>query len=211
VRSNNGLAAPDLSDTTGLTTFLYMTSNPLTADTSAAFHDSPKAHHDFNIGGTSDALDLINLRTGYPTDGSGKSEEFTLSILDPIDLSTVGQEQHLMLAMLDPAVTGPFDEVRISISAGVLFSTDRSFTTAADLTAFFGDQTLDLGDVSGMSGTLNFNLNIFFDAHTPGSSFSTSMLLGNTTPGSGPAVPEPGSLLLMAGPLWLLMARRRVG
>ncbi len=89
------------------------------------------------------------------------------------------------------------------------FSTSRSFTTAADLTSYFSDQTLDLGDLSGRTGTLDFKIETFFDSHTPGSSFSASMLLGNTTPGSGPEVPEPASFPVVLIAFGLLTSRRR--
>src|SRR5258706_6606732 len=170
VRARNGTAAPDLSDTAGLTTFIYLTTNPLNSDSTAAFHDSPNAHHNFDIGGASNSLGLISLVTGYPADGSGKAEEFALSIINPIDLSTLSRSQHLMLALLDPTVTGSFAELRITISAGSPFSTSRSFTTAGDLTSFFSDQKLGLGGLSRRTRTPGFEIDTFFDSHPPRSS-----------------------------------------
>jgi hypothetical protein len=141
------------------------------------------------------------MGAAYPVDGSGVKSTFTSSFSQTIDLSQFTKLQHRMVGFVDPAFTGTFDTLQFLLIDNGTTLEDKTFTDVTAATAFFADQTLDLGSLVGMTGAVDLGFEFDFTSHQIGDSFVAEMIFGNTTAGSGSApgspVPEPGTGYLL--------------
>jgi hypothetical protein len=191
-------AAPNPSLGKGLQAFTFVTANPLNADARAALRGNPKVGSNFDVGGTSTVLGLVAMGAAYPLDGSGLASTLTASFGETIDLSQIARLQHLMIGLLDPVFTGTFQTFQFLVTENGGTVLDKTFTDPGSATAFFADHTLDLGSLVGQTGSIDLGFGFDFTAQHAGDSFSSELLFGNTTAGSGvPTVPEPATVYLL--------------
>jgi hypothetical protein len=191
-------AAPAPSLGSGLQAFTYVTADPLNADARAALKGNPGVGSNFDVGGTSDVLGLAAVGAAYPADGSGLASTLSASFDETIDLSTLGHLQHLMIGLLDPVFTRTFQTFQFLVTENGGTVVDQTFTDPTSAAAFFADHTLDLGSLAGQTGTIDLGFAFDFTAQHVGDSFSSELLFGNTTAGSGvPTVPEPATVTLL--------------
>jgi hypothetical protein len=202
-RVGAGIAAPDPSLGAGLQAFTYVTANPLNADVLAALSKSPNVHSNFDVGGTSTMLGLGAMGSAYPADGTGVSSTLTGKFSETIDLSQLANLQHLMVGLVNPAFTGAFDTFRFLVTDNGMTAEDKTFTDVSSALAFFTDQTLDLGSLAGMTGDVDLDFEFDFTSQQIDDSFAAELIFGNTTAGSGPAVPVPAPLIGFGLPVFV--------
>jgi hypothetical protein len=112
--------------------------------------------------------------------------------METIDLSQLARLQHLMVGLLDPVFTGTFQTFQFLVTENGATVLDMTFTDPRSAKAFFSDDTIDLGSLAGQTGSIDLGFGFDFTAQHVGDSFSSELLFGNTTAGSGvPTVPEP--------------------
>lgn len=196
--------------TPGLTSYVYVTANPLNADVLGALAGNPTAHEDFDVGGASQMLAMVSMGASYPLDGNGAFKTIGTTFTQTLDLTGVTVLQDLMVALVNPEVTGSFISLRFSLAFGGVPLINQTFTNADAMNAFFGDRSLNLGALSPEAQGRTLSVSFDFASRTPGSGFSTQLAFGNSTPGVGPTVPEPHTLWLASlGLPWLASSRKR--
>jgi hypothetical protein len=207
---STGGPAVSAVDAAGHAVFVSASQAPAVDAVLQTLQGNGEVHHDFDVGGASSLFQLLSVGAAYPTDGSGKQEDFSLSFSQQIALGSVGSLQHLIVGFVAPSVLGDFDQVHFVLTLNGVAALDQTFSDEAALAAYFDDQSIDLGLIDGSRSTLSLGIAFDFVSHQVGSSFFASILYGNSTPGSGPAAPEPGSDALLAAALGgLAFARRR--
>jgi hypothetical protein len=196
--THTGFNVPAPAPTTpGLTSFVYVTANPLNADVLGALRGNPTAHEDFDVGGASQMLAMVSMGASYPLDGNGAFKTMGTTFTQTLDLTGVPILQDLMVALVNPEVTGSFISLRFSLAFGGTPLINQTFTNADTMNAFFGDRSLNLGALSPEAQGRTLSVSFDFASRTPGSGFSTQLAYGNSTPGIGPTVPEPASIALI--------------
>ena len=187
--------------------YAYLTALPTLVDSLSALTAHPHLQADINlgqgVGSSSDMLGLVSL-AGPATLNGG----WSTSINESLDLSQFSSAQHLFigLATARATSTGPAN-LHFSISREGAMLIDQTFTTLADATAYFTDNSLDLGPLDPRSNG-HLDLTIQLDAtQIPDGGFATTLLIANATPASG--IPEPSSTLLLTLATTGLLTRRR--
>ena len=198
---------PSATNITGLRSLAYLTALPTLPDSLTALTAHPHLQADINlgqgVGSSSDMLGLVSL-AGPATLNGG----WSTSINESLDLSQFSSAQHLFigLATARATSTGPAN-LHFSISREGAMLIDQTFTTLADATAYFTDNSLDLGPLDPLSNG-HLDLTIQLDAsQIPDGGFATTLLIANATPASG--IPEPSSTLLLTLATTGLLTRRR--
>jgi hypothetical protein len=209
-RTASAAPAPSASLGAGLQAFSFVTVDPRDADVRAALSGNPGVSSNFNVGGKSTMLGLAAIGSAYPSDGSGIKETFTSTFNQTIDLSQLPNLQHLEIGLVDPTFTGSFDSLHFLMTENGATVVDDTFTSRAQAAAFFGDDTLDLGSLAGVSSDITLGFELDVTSHTIGDSFMAELVGGDTTPGSGISpIPEPRIVYLLAVGLAVLAGLRR--
>lgn len=171
---------------------------------------NPGVRSNFDPDGTSDMFGLASMGAYYPLDGSGVQAGLISTFSQTIDVGSIPFAQDLMIGLVNPTFTNTFDSLRFIVS-GFGTGVDLTFTDAASALSYFNDNTLNLGSLAGLTGSLTLNFEFDYFAHIQGAGFSTQLAFGNTTFGSGPPVPVPSAVLLLgSGLLGLATYRRRL-
>jgi hypothetical protein len=159
---------------------------------------NPTAHEDFDVGGASQMLAMVSMGSSYPLDGNGALKTIGTTFTQTLDLAGVPVLQDLMIALVNPEVTGTFISLRFSLAFGGTPLINQTFTDAETMKAFFADRSLNLGELTPEAQGRALKVSFDFASRTPGSGFSTHLAFGNSSQGIGPTVPEPNTLWLVA-------------
>jgi hypothetical protein len=210
-RASVAQPAPLTTKTAGYQSVAFITGLPSAADSLNALATSPNVHHDMNVTGEgpgplSDMLAWAAFG-GAPTSSGTTAQSLFAAIAESIDTTGLPADQHLLVGLLSPTLTGGgFDFLHFTVAREGLTVVDQTFTDPAAAVAYFADRTLDLGPIDdGVTGTLDLALQMDLSARA-GGGFTTTLLIANATPESGP-VPEPAGVAPLCG--LIALARRR--
>lgn len=224
-RSSIGQPAPIQSAAVGKEAVAFGTALPQIADATAALAGNPNVHHDFDLGGNSQAWLLGNLGLLNTSTVSG-FHDYHASLDLNLDTSSFTNQQHLLVGLLDPLFgsnnLGVNDTLTFSINltrAGGNYANIYSFTDLNNAAnpnsarSFFDDKTLDLSSWSSWVKNSNKSLDIVFgfNLHSQinGTGMIFGLIAGNSTLGSGPvsSVPLPSAAwAFLSGFFWAFWA-----
>jgi hypothetical protein len=161
-----------------------------------------------NFGDSSSFWGVAELGGIYAPGGSGFATMVTTTLRETMAVGEMppSSRQHLLLSLMDPVFTGSFDSLRFVVQEGASKVVDVTFADVTTAMAYFDDQTLDLGSLAGITGNLDLALQFYFTSHIPGTGYSLELLCGNSTLGSGPPVPLPGTVWLLGSSILGLVA-----
>jgi autotransporter-associated beta strand protein len=172
----------------------FETGLPSTVDSLGALNSSPLVHQDFNVSGegsgpASVVLGIASLGGG--SDGDGLQHVWTASTTMTLNAAKLSTQQDLILGLLSPQYTGTgFDSLTFTVTANAssspLVLQNVTFATLGDANAYFTDNPVDLGLITGVQ-SVQFQL--MESTSTPGDSYYVSLIFGDATANSGP-IPE---------------------
>jgi hypothetical protein len=220
-RVANGDVAPSPSMAAGLQAAAFATGSPTNADATGALTGSyPRlqVRENFDVGGTSDILGLVVLGAQNSFSGSG-GPTYSAAVDFKLDLSQLSNPQELLIGLLQPATAGTglhLLHFQINVNGGPV-EVDQTFTSAAAAMAFFTGHTLDLGGIAtwtGSGGLVDLLMQVDLASDVSGEGFRFDAIFGNSTLGSGPAVPVPAAAWLFPSALaalgWLRRKRTNI-
>lgn len=173
--------------------FSVVASEPATSQVLAALAANPNVAGQIGTGPGSSLLALGVIGSASAADAASEittsSAEALLSV-SPTSMPFSPGDQ-LKLGFLDAEVRGTgFDAVRLRVVENQLVFFDQTFTSVAEVLAFFDDQTLDLATpLPGSPFPLDIQILLEVTTSSAGQGFGTGFLLA--------FVPEPGLLVLL--------------
>jgi hypothetical protein len=136
-------------------------------------------------------------------------------VLDSTQFANAGT---LSIGFLNPFDLGGFESLQFVLAYEGITIIDVTFLTVADANAFFTDRISTIGDFA-VGPELDISVDLFISGTAVGQGYGldfvigadTLLVQGPTDPGGGDPipVPEPNTLLILAGSLAVLLVRRR--
>ena len=128
------------------------------------------------------------LGGAYASSGGVGPQTITSTASIQVNLSQLASPKDLLIGAFDPTIVGTFSSFTIILSADTETFVDETFTTVAEVDAFFNDVTYDLGSLASgaLSGpTLNVQLTLELTTASLGSGVWGDFIIGDPPPASG--------------------------
>ncbi|HEV2364396.1 MAG TPA: hypothetical protein VGS12_09405, partial [Caulobacteraceae bacterium] len=158
---------------------------PNSASTKAVLTANPTIATAF--GASPSYFGLAELGGGYSASGGSGSETVNSSAFFTVDLTKLASRGSLLAGYFSPTITGAFTSVSFTLTADGHQLVSQTFTTAAELQAFFNDQAANLGSLASgpLSGdTLTLDVSLSVTTAAAGDSVFVGLILGDP-PSSG--------------------------
>ncbi|MBS0659829.1 MAG: hypothetical protein JSR82_16440 [Verrucomicrobia bacterium] len=165
--------------------FAAINATPTAAAVNAALSGNAGSAARFD---TSQPVQLLHLSTAGGQAPAGTSGPVTLSCqltcAARTNSLTAGERQNLLLALLNPRVTGRgLDALRLRVVREGVTIHDVTLSGPNAIRAYFTDHVLDLGPIpASVVGDLDVDLLLDLTASQPGAGFYATLFLGNAAP-----------------------------
>jgi hypothetical protein len=183
-----------------------ITGAPSAADVSNAIGTShPNVTAAFDASNEVDYLALVAQGGDNITSGTQNgTQELTSSSLLTLDVAQLAHGAEMLeIGLLDPDPEGNgFSSLHFQLQVNGMTVVDQTFTDEATANAYFSDDVLNLGPLSGTTATLSTLLDV--TTASAGDGYNVDFVVAN-------AVPEPSSWALLGGGVLVLMRRRKRG